>query len=78
VGQFVRILIIAIAVWLAIQLLRRALRSSSSSKPTKPAEAQVPRMLQCVRCGVHVPEREALLRGDKVYCSQEHVPIEKR
>lgn len=71
-GQLFRILIIAVAVWLAILLLRRALRTEVSRAPR--TRGDVPRMLPCTRCGVHVPESEAVTVDGRTYCSKEHAP----
>lgn len=74
-GYFFRLLIIAVTVWLAVQLLRRALRPSP---PRRTGRAAPPRMLPCAYCGVHVPESEAVMHGGRVYCSREHVALEER
>jgi len=69
-GQLFRIFVIALAVWLAILLLRRALRSRDSRAPR--GAGDLPRMLPCARCGVHVPESQAVTVGGRTYCSKEH------
>lgn len=74
-GQVFRFLIIALAVWLAVLLLRRALRSDRSHRAEGSAP---PKMLPCATCGVHVPETDALKRGGRSYCSEEHLPPEQR
>jgi uncharacterized protein len=76
-GYFLRLLIIALAVWLAVQLLRRALRPARRAGERPPA-GNVPRMLPCAYCGVHVPESEAVRHDGRVYCSREHVALEER
>ena len=70
-GQLVRLLVIFIALWLAVQLVRRALRSDRSHK-SNAVNAALPRMLPCAYCGVHVPESEAISRAGKIYCCDEH------
>lgn len=71
-GQVVRLLIIAIAVWVAWQLIRRIFLPPPPERRATPQTA--PRMLPCARCGVHVPENHALVRAGKAYCCKEHVP----
>jgi len=69
-GHVVRILIITFAVWLVVQLIRRAIqRRRYPQPPASPATAS--RMLPCAYCGVHVLEHRAVVRGDKAYC-QDH------
>ncbi len=29
-------------------------------------------MVRCLHCGLHIPEKEAIKQGDKVFCSLEH------
>ena len=29
-------------------------------------------MIKCLHCGLHIPEKEAIKQGDKVFCSLEH------
>jgi uncharacterized protein len=69
-GQLVRIILIAILIWLAIRLVRSAIiRYRGLTERRRPA---VPRMLPCAHCGLHVPEHEAIERDGNVYCSEEH------
>lgn len=72
-GQIFRILIIAIAIWLAVLLVRRALRAGRPEKTHTPPSP--PRMLPCAACGVHVPETDALIQGGRTYCCKEHLPL---
>jgi len=30
------------------------------------------KMVKCLHCGLHIPEDEAIKKGDKVFCSLEH------
>ena len=29
-------------------------------------------MVKCQQCGLHIPEKEAIKQGDKIFCSLEH------
>lgn len=68
-GQFLRLVIILIGLWLVLTLVKRALASRRKSPSDKPAVAK---MVACARCGVHIPESEAVRDGNKYYCSEEH------
>jgi uncharacterized protein len=72
-GQFLRILIIAIVIWLAIRLVKRFLGHQRARRLDAP-----PRMLPCANCGVYVPETSAVSGGDQIYCSEEHRQIGPR
>lgn len=67
----IRLIIIAILIWLAIRAVRWAI-AHYARLPQRPPRPKVPRMLPCARCGVHVPEHEAIVRDGNVYCSEEH------
>lgn len=68
-GQFLRLVIILIGVWLVIQIIKRALSSRSRPTHRKPA---ISNMVACAHCGVHVPESLAIREGNKTYCCEEH------
>ncbi|MBI3546339.1 MAG: hypothetical protein HY081_07060 [Gammaproteobacteria bacterium] len=67
-GQLLRIIIILFGLWLVIQIVKRAL---ASRNPT-PSRPPIIKMLMCSRCGVHMPESQAIKDGDKIYCCEEH------
>jgi uncharacterized protein len=68
-GQFLRLVIILIGLWLVLTLIKRALASHRKPPPDKPATAK---MVACAHCGVHIPESEAVRDGDRHYCSEAH------
>ena len=68
-GQFLRLVIILIGLWLVLAIIKRALASLRKPPPDKPAVAK---MVACAHCGVHIPESEAIHDGDKYFCSEEH------
>jgi uncharacterized protein len=68
-GQFLRLIIILIGLWLVLTIIKRALASHRKPPSDKPAVAK---MVVCAHCGVHIPESEAIRDGDRCYCSEEH------
>lgn len=68
-GQFLRIALVLIGLWLILRLIKRALakRHADSPSPAPPAD-----MLRCEYCGVFVPRAEAVTAHAKVYCSSDH------
>ncbi len=67
-GQLLRIIIILIGLWLILQIIKRAL----ASRDTPPPRPPVVKILACQRCGVHVPESQAIHEHGKIYCCEEH------
>jgi len=68
-GQFLRLVIILIGLWLVLTLIKRALAQHRKSPSDKPAVAK---MVACAHCGVHIPESGAIRDGNRYYCSEEH------
>jgi len=33
-------------------------------------------MVKCQQCGLHIPEKEAIIQGDNIFCSLEHAKRE--
>ena len=68
-----RWLIICLAVWLVVVILRRLIetrRQSSSFK--KPGSASVySDTVACFHCNLHIPKAEALHKNGRYYCSTE-------
>ncbi len=73
-----RNLLIFLLVLVGIWWVRRALarlqgRGDGSTRAEGEAGRGEPeRMIGCARCGLHVPESEAVREGDAFYCSEEH------
>ncbi|GAB4289771.1 MAG: PP0621 family protein [Thiohalomonadaceae bacterium] len=69
--NLIRLLVIAAVVWLAYVLFKRWLAEKQPPRPEGEQRRQE-RMVKCAYCGVHVPESQALHRGNQSYCSPEH------
>lgn len=67
-------LLLFVLVLVAVYLVRRAMSQSSTRAQGQhpPAGPQVERMVECVQCGVHIPEGEALQDGGLTYCCEAH------
>ncbi|MEW6352853.1 MAG: PP0621 family protein [Pseudomonadota bacterium] len=69
--SFIRFLLIVLLIWVIALIVRGYLQRSRAAKK-KPA--RIGTMVRCAQCGLHVPESEALRRGDDYYCSVQHLP----
>jgi uncharacterized protein len=65
-----RTLLIFIALALIVMAVRQLLRKPPRRDTA--ARSMTGRMVQCARCGIFVPEDEALERDGLHYCSPEH------
>jgi uncharacterized protein len=74
----VKIILLAIAIWLVISVLksyRKNLEASSGAapKPVDKSESASESMVQCAHCGVHLPTSDSFLVDDKYYCCEAHI-----
>ena len=65
-----RLIIIFIALLVIVMVLKRLWQTPGTAKTR-----QIPsnRMVQCSRCGLYIPESEALEHDSRYYCSQAHL-----
>jgi len=49
---------------------------SRRPRPAAPPRREIPpeKMVACARCGVHLPESDALAANGRFYCSEDHRP----
>jgi uncharacterized protein len=66
-----RWMLVAVVVWLVFRWLRRRPRPKPDHSATVP-------LVRCARCGVHLPESEAVSQGTRHYCSIAHRDEEAR
>lgn len=64
-----KLLLLAVAIWLIIVILKRY-RNSLHRHPD-PDRAQD--MVQCATCGLHLPKNDSLFRNNNYYCSRAHL-----
>jgi len=62
-----RLLILGLLIWLIWRWLYRPRRTT-----TTPTEPSLQNMVRCARCGLHVPERDAVSKAGRFYCSAQH------
>jgi len=66
----IRIIIIALIVYLVIQIFKRW--SASKNIQTVQKDKQQKLMVKCDVCQLHIPKSEALQKNGKYFCNQEH------
>jgi uncharacterized protein len=52
-------------------------RPPKSPRRTPRAVKSAERMVQCIQCGVHLPEGEAIGAEGQFYCCDEHLPQQR-
>ena len=70
--NLIRLLIIAAIVWLTLRIFRNWQNKNIIAKKKSIKDSQIKNMVQCSKCGVHLPEQEALKYNNQFYCCQEH------
>jgi hypothetical protein len=61
-----RILLLIVLGWLLFKFIKRLANTADASKSAKKLEGK---MLQCPRCGCHVPISETLQKNNQVVCN---------
>ena len=65
-----RTLLLLLAIWIALVLIRDAMRKRRARNTTTD---QIVTTVRCAHCGVHLPTHRALQHTDgRHYCSPEH------
>jgi hypothetical protein len=78
----VRLIVLALVVWLAVLLLRRLLRptlpkSSSQEQTSQGTRKDYAQMVRCHYCDLHIPKASAYLHDERFYCSEDHFRLEQ-
>lgn len=67
--MLVKILLLGVAVWLVLSLLKQYRRSLDAPQTPQPPSQD---MVRCATCDVHLPKAESIEKDGKYYCSIEH------
>jgi len=74
----IKIILLVIAIWLVISVLkgyRKNLQASATEKPADNNAIKSESMVQCAHCGVHLPTSDSFLVNGKYYCSEAHINV---
>lgn len=66
-----RVLIIVGIVWIAYRIYQNW-KSKNARIAKQQNNSGIKNMVQCVKCGVHIPEQEAIKSLGKFFCCEEH------
>ena len=69
-----RIIILALLIWLVIRLYRRFKALAQQRRSDNQQRRPIEDMVRCAQCGTHVPEKQALQQNGRYYCSRGHLP----
>lgn len=71
-----RLLILGLAVFAIVWLLRRAMAEPQDSRRGARSGARSDgELVRCSHCGLHLPRGDALERDGKRFCSEEHARL---
>ncbi|MFA5530265.1 MAG: PP0621 family protein, partial [Thiohalomonadaceae bacterium] len=73
--NLMRLLLFLAIVWLVYQLVLRPWASKRRVQRRAPRQVQA---VRCAHCGVHVPAQEAVQRGGRAFCCNEHSQLGPR
>jgi len=70
--NLIRLLVIVAIVWLAYRIFQNwKVKNEQAARKIK-KDAPIKNMVQCAKCGVHLPEQEALKDSGNFFCCDEH------
>lgn len=69
--NLIRLLIIALGIWLVVILVKNHLARRAALRSRKPT-GKIGNMVRCTHCGLHIPESEAIQEGQDYFCSTAH------
>ena len=71
------ILLVLLAVSFTVVKLLRAKWKCRADKSIENNKQQSDSMVQCACCRVYIPEKQAVIHGDEIFCSLEHAKQRK-
>lgn len=74
IGRLFFILVLLAVSFYIVKYLRAKL--DAPQKSIKKDSNTKNKMVKCLHCGLHIPEKEAIKQGDKIFCSLEHAKQE--
>ena len=75
-GELLRLVLVLAAIWFLVYRPRRSGPHGQVSRNSSRSQScpSVP-MLRCARCGVYVPQDEAVTDQGRNFCSREHAAL---
>jgi uncharacterized protein len=67
-----KIILVVLGLLLVYWVLRSYRRRVERREPRPPSAAGGEDMVQCARCGVHLPRSESITTQGRFYCSPDH------
>ena len=64
-----KLLLLALGIWLVLVLLKHYRRSVDAPRATK---AQQEDMVRCAECGVYMPRSASILKNGAYFCCEQH------
>ena len=64
-----RILILIVIVFILVKILKRIIASVDSKPPAKEKKLAEEKMIQCAKCGCHVPISESVNKNNQLICN---------
>ncbi len=69
--NILRLLAIFIVIWLLVRIVRNY-RNKVQITASRRNSNNLDTMVECARCGLHIPKQEAIRKGKRYYCSKQH------
>ncbi|VAW91762.1 hypothetical protein MNBD_GAMMA23-118 [hydrothermal vent metagenome] len=70
--NLIRLLVIVAIIWLAYRMYQNWLAKKNIAHKQQTNKPDIENMVQCSKCGIHLPEQEALKQGIQFFCCEAH------
>jgi len=71
--NLIRLLVIVAIIWLSYRMYLNWKAKQTKNIKQRKNQTTIKNMVQCEKCGVHIPEYEAISSSGKFFCSKEHL-----
>ena len=71
-----RIFLVLVLLAVSLTVVKLIKNKLDEPRPKLKKDSTNNKMVKCLHCGLHIPEEEAIKKGDKAFCSLEHAEQE--
>ena len=76
-GRILFFVVLGVGLYVAFRIWRAGQQRDGANRAAGSPPAAGEAMVRCDRCGLNVPRSEALAEGDRWYCSEDHLRLER-
>ena len=67
--SLIKLILVMLLGWIGFTLFKKIINPTENNKASSDSGQKI---VACAVCDTHIPESEALIKNDKIFCSKEH------